>query len=174
MNILRLVIGALGGLSATGPMTILMQRWHRELPAAEQYSLPPKEITHQVAEKAGVELEHGSEATASLVLFNHFAYGTAAGLVYSLVAGSGRNGLLRGGVFGIAVWLVSYLGLLPAVSVLTSAKDHPAQRNVLMLSAHVVWGIILGLFVETMAEDRRRNCSALTSRSPVAARDTET
>lgn len=172
MNFFPLVAGLFGGLSATGPMTILMERWHRQLPAPQQYSLPPKEITHQIAEKVGIGLNQDGPAAASLVLLNHFAYGSAAGILYAVVAGNGRGGLIKGSVFGVGVWLISYFGLLPAVSVLTSAKDHPAPRNLLMLAAHILWGIVVGLFVETMLEDSHRRRSALARPSTIPAQDT--
>ena len=52
--LLRLLVGALGGMSATGPMTIAMIWLHRILPTRERYSLPPREIIVHLAEKAGV------------------------------------------------------------------------------------------------------------------------
>jgi len=42
------------------------------------------------------------------------------------------------------VWGGSYLGLLPSLGILRPATDHPAQRNALMIAAHLVWGATLG------------------------------
>ena len=43
--LLRLLVGALGGMSATGPMTIAMIWLHRILPTRHRYSMPPREIS---------------------------------------------------------------------------------------------------------------------------------
>ena len=50
------------------------------------------------------------------------------------------------------VWVASYLGLLPAMRILTPATEHPARRNALMISAHVIWGACLGVLLERIKE----------------------
>jgi uncharacterized membrane protein YagU involved in acid resistance len=49
-------------------------------------------------------------------------------------------GPVSGAVGGLGIWLGSYLGWIPAASILKPATDHPRRRNLLMLAAHVVWG----------------------------------
>jgi hypothetical protein len=55
--------------------------------------------------------------------------------------------------YGLAVWSASYLGWLPAVGLYRSALDDSPRRNLLMLSAHVVWGACLGALTERVARD---------------------
>jgi uncharacterized membrane protein YagU involved in acid resistance len=45
-----------------------------------------------------------------------------------------------GAAAGLAVWLASYMGWIPAVGNLEPATRHPARRNALMIVAHLVWG----------------------------------
>jgi hypothetical protein len=71
--------------SATGPMTIVMIFLHRLLPVRHRYSLPPREITVHLAERAGVHKKLDPDARAALSLVNHFGYGAMAATVWSLV-----------------------------------------------------------------------------------------
>jgi uncharacterized membrane protein YagU involved in acid resistance len=112
-------------------MTIAMILLHRCLPARYRYSLPPREITVQLAKKAGVNRKLGPEARAALTLINHFGYGAMAATIYSLAeARFPASALVKGPIFGALVWLTSYFGFLPAVGILEPATKHPASRNV--------------------------------------------
>ena len=98
--LLRLLVGALGGLSATGPMTIVMILLHRILPFKERYSLPPREITVHLAQKADLHKKLNSEARAALTLINHFGYGALAATAYALVESRfGANSIAEGSRF---------------------------------------------------------------------------
>ena len=101
--LLRLLVGALGGMSATGPMTIAMIWLHRILPTRERYSLPPREIIVHLAGKAGVQKKLDREARAALTLINHFGFGAAAATIYSLVeARIPGKALVKGPIFGLS------------------------------------------------------------------------
>jgi putative membrane protein len=146
-----LAIGALAGLAATVPMTLFMQRMHQELPARERYPLPPSEIVEHLAELAGVDDQLDRSEHLVLTLLAHFGYGAATGALYAPLANALRPPALLGGIaFGLGVWGTSYLGLLPALGVLRPATDHPARRNALMIGAHMIWGVALGLIVERL------------------------
>ena len=56
-NINKLLLGALAGFAATVPMTIAMKLLHRELPADEQYHLPPRLIIESVSEQSYVAVD---------------------------------------------------------------------------------------------------------------------
>jgi hypothetical protein len=172
MNLLlRLLVGALGGLSATGPMTVVMILLHRLLPASDRYSLPPREITAHLAEKVG-RRRLDPDTRAALTLVNHFGYGAMAATVYSLVQeGIPAAALIKGPLFGAIVWLVSYLGLLPAVGILQPATEHPPSRNLLMIGVHLVWGLVVGVFVETLLAEKKRTAGALLVGSPLQQKD---
>jgi hypothetical protein len=142
----RLLTGALAGLAATAPMTLVMDGLYRALPANEKRGpLPPREITMTAADAVGVEDELPEEGKKALVGVAHFAYGAGAGAAFGLAAPLLPLGPVASGVaYGLAVWAGSYLGWLPALRVLPSATDEPAGKNAVMIAAHVVWGAALG------------------------------
>jgi putative membrane protein len=149
-----MLMGGLAGLVATLPMTAAMEAMFRWLPRREQYALPPGEITAKLTDELGVNDQMDVQQHLALTLFNHFAYGAAAGSLYGVIvdAVQGKAQLgppaIQGSVWGIIVWTVSYLGLLPALGVLRPATQHPGRRNLLMISAHLIWGSVLGILTE--------------------------
>ena len=173
MNVLlRLLVGTLGGLSATGPMTVVMILLHRHLPPRHRYSLPPREITVELAEKVGMKRKLDPDTRAALTRINHFGYGAMAATIYSLAeAKVPASAILKGPFFGLMVWLVSYLGLLPAAGILEPATKHPPSRNLLMVAVHLVWGLVVGVFVETLLAERKRTFGALLVGSPLPQKD---
>ncbi len=153
MFLSNVLSGALAGLVATLPMTASMEAMFRFLPHHEQYALPPSEITTKFTDELGVSEQLDQPEHSALTLFNHFAYGAAAGALYGPIAPAFKPNLgaapaLKGIAWGIVVWTVSYLGLLPALGVLRTATQHPGRRNMLMIVAHLVWGSVLGLLTE--------------------------
>lgn len=147
----RLLWGGVAGCIATAPMTAAMELMHRMLPHDEQYPLPPSEITAELTDEAGLRGRLEPEQHFALTLVNHFAYGAAAGSIYGVVAKQIPLPPVAKGIgFGLGVWTVSYLGLLPALGILRSATQHPMRRNVLMIVAHVVWGSVTGLITQRL------------------------
>ena len=132
----RLLIGAIAGFAGTLAMTAAMRRMHEKLPPKERYPLTPREIIDSSAVKADVPLE--GEAAKDVTIAAHFAYGATSGAL--LGAANVAMGPVSGAVGGLGIWLGSYLGWIPAASILKPATDHPRRRNLLMLAAHVVWG----------------------------------
>jgi len=147
--------GAVAGLVATAPMTASMTVMHQLLPEQEQYPLPPSEITAELTEEAGVASQLNETEHFELTMVNHFAYGAATGALYGPLAQSlPFHPALRGIGYGLVVWTVSYLGLLPALGILRPATEHPARRNILMILAHVVWGSVVGVLVDALQRQR--------------------
>ena len=80
-----------------------------------------------------------------MTIFSHFGYGALFGSVYALFADRiPLHSSLKGALAGVAIWIGSYLGWLPALGILRPATQHPFRRNLLMIIAHVVWGVTLG------------------------------
>jgi len=156
MNVMgAMVNGSVSGFAAAVPMTLVMTLMHGKSPWHPDDPLPPREITEELAERIGVldEMDEPDLRVASTV--NHFAYGAATGAAYGLVAR--RVGLPRvvsGVLFALSVWTLSYLGWLPALRIMRPATQQPADRNALMIVAHVVWGASMGLTLAMI--DRRR------------------
>jgi uncharacterized membrane protein YagU involved in acid resistance len=130
------VIGAVAGFVGTMAMTAAMRRLHRRLPQEERYPLTPREIVDSMSDQLDVPL--ADQAARDVTIAAHFLYGAAVG---ALVAAANPDpGKRSGAVAGVAVWLASYMGWIPAVGTLEPATSHPARRNALMIAVHLVWG----------------------------------
>lgn len=141
-----LILGAIAGFAATIPMTIAMKIMHKELPNQERYPLPPRLIIEEIAEETETDDDLDEEEKYNLTMFSHFSYGATTGAIYNfgLEQMNIKSTALTGTVYGLFIWTASYLGLLPALGILTPATEHPMRRNALMIAAHVVWGVSLG------------------------------
>jgi uncharacterized membrane protein YagU involved in acid resistance len=147
----RLLQGALAGFIATAPMTISMLIGWRFLPRREKYSLPPRLITEEMTERVGVEHRLDDKKLTGLTLLSHFGYGAAFGAIYALFEQRvPLRSSLKGALSGVALWAGSYLGWLPVMNILAPATQQPWRRNLLMIIAHVIWGVTLGEVVRKL------------------------
>jgi uncharacterized membrane protein YagU involved in acid resistance len=145
VSLQKLLRGAVAGFVATAPMSLTMLIGWRLLPKREKYHLPPRLITEEITERAGIEDQLGEKELIGLTVFSHFGYGAFWGAVYALFEQwSPLPSCLKGALAGVALWIGSYLGWLPAMGILSPATRHPWRRNLLMIIAHVVWGVTLG------------------------------
>jgi putative membrane protein len=143
-----LIAGGIAGLVATAPMSAVMLGLRQLLPLGEQYALPPRQITVAATRKAGVDEHLDEPASSLLTVVAHFGYGAAAGTVYAPLWRRVPFPPVAAGIaYGLVVWTASYLGLLPALGLISPATDHPARRNALMIVAHVVWGATMALLL---------------------------
>lgn len=139
----RLLLGAIAGFAATVAMTAVMNRLHRRLPPGERYPLPPREITERLLPAAPNDGVLKDSATAA-----HHAYGAVGGAL--MAAAAPGIGPMRGAIAGAGVWAASYFGWIPAAHILTPAYRHPVRRNVLMITAHLVWGAVTAASVREL------------------------
>lgn len=147
----RVLMGCLAGFAATVPMTAAMVWLHRRLPHEERYPLPPQEITEEASKGVGLDQHTDAEGQLGLALASHFAFGTAAGGMYGLLDEKiPLPPALRGATYGLAVWAVNYLGLLPAAGLYRSPAQEPRRRKALMITAHLVWGPVLGVLLDRL------------------------
>ena len=151
----------------------------RLLPWQERYPLPPHLITMKVAKRAGAKKDLNRPGRALAAAAGHLGYGAGAGAFYGLLAGSLPGPApLKGIAFALGVWTGSYLGWLPLAGLFDPATDQPARRNVLMITAHLVWGAVMGLFTEYIhnsGQDQRNgkdigkwNTQSLTPSAPLS------
>lgn len=150
----RLLKGAAAGFVATAPMSLTMVLGWRLLPRREQYHLPPRLITNEITERAGIEDELTEDQLVGLTIVSHFGYGALFGAIYALFDHRLRmHSSLRGAMMGLALWIGSYLGWLPAMGILRPATQHPWRRNLLMIVAHLIWGVTLGELARKLTEE---------------------
>ena len=138
------IAGALSGLTATVPMTAAMEAMFRHLPWSERYPLPPRKVTMEVVEMLGLKSKLDEDERHGLTIASHLGFGTAMGMAYALVARRALPGVVGGAIFGLGVWAGNYLAALPVAKLHPHAAREPAERNALMIAAHVVWGTALG------------------------------
>jgi hypothetical protein len=122
-----------------------MAALHRRLPRKEQYPLPPRTITMRAAQTAGIQHKLDDEERFNLSLAAHFAMGATAGAEFAFLPRQHVvAGIFTGVSYGVAVWAVNYLGILPALGLLSPATRHPPRRTAVMIAAHAVWGAAVG------------------------------
>ena len=139
-----LIDGARGGAIATVAMSAVMIAGDRTGHMGEQ---PPTTITRFALGEAGVD--RPSLAASRLAPFSQLAFGAVGGAAFGLLrrlVPSVPGGLL-GVSFGLAVWAVSYKGWIPALGILPPPEDDRPGRPVVMVVAHVVYGLVLGRLV---------------------------
>jgi putative membrane protein len=135
-------------------MSIFMVVGWALLPRREQYHLPPRQITEEITERVGLEDDMTEDQLVGLTIFSHFGYGALFGAIYALFEERMQlHASLKGAVTGMAIWIGSYLGWLPALGILRPATRHPWRRNLMMILAHFIWGIALGEVVRKLSED---------------------
>lgn len=162
----KMVVGLLGGVVATGPMTMAMLELHRCLGIRDRQPLPPREITNKVLNGVGLGSEMSNTEISTMTLLNHFAYGGVAGVGYTLVAPrASQDAISKGIVGGLILWGISYLGLLPGLNILKPATQHSPSRNLLMVGVHLIWGIVLACFVKVVLRETKRTHGALAGGS---------
>ncbi len=134
--------GGVAGAVGTVAMSALMLAAGRAGLVGRQ---PPEAITRTAVRRAtGVELR-GTRADA-LSSLSHLGFGVCSGALYSALPAPTRvPPPVRGAAFGLGVWAVSYLGWVPRVlGALPSAEDDRNDRVAVMVTAHVLYGAVLG------------------------------
>jgi hypothetical protein len=138
----RAIDGAVSGLVATIPMTVAMILIQRLLPWTDRLTLEPRRISDDMLDRSGVEPHLPEQAQKQVSLVAHFGYGAATGVAYGIADDylPVPRGL-RGPIYGLLVWAASYAGWLPAIGMLPPPHRRPLGRNLLLIVAHLVWGV---------------------------------
>ena len=63
---------------------------------------------------------------------------------------------MKGALFGVGLWGAGYLGWVPAAGILRPATRETAGRNLMMITAHALYGATTALVAERVLR-RRRN-----------------
>src|SRR5688572_11590371 len=122
----KVMKGAAAGFVATAPMSLIMVIGWMLLPRKEKYPLPPRLITEEITERVGLEDDMTENQLVGLTIFSHFGYGALFGSLYALFKNRvPMHSSLRGALTGMAIWVGSYLGWLPALGILRPATRHP-------------------------------------------------
>jgi hypothetical protein len=143
----RSLRGVVAGITATAVMSAFMLLARRRGWMSE---LPPVRVTQAILEPLPGEPPQGRWLAASSGLL-HVAIGAAAGTVFAYIDGSLLSrrvpAIARGVVFGSAVWLSAYVGLLPAMGLMPRPERDERYRPAAMLVAHWIYGAVLAVLV---------------------------
>jgi Protein of unknown function (DUF1440) len=151
----RSLNGAASGFLATFPMTVALLGIRKALPIFHRQTLPPYKISKRIFSKFRLLAPWENKKKKILTNASHFGYGAAGGVVYSTFANkSDLSPAIKGTVFGLAVWVGSYFGWLPATKILPPYMEHP-KRHAMMAASHVVWGTSIAYIFDRL-EARRR------------------
>ncbi|GCE18648.1 DUF1440 domain-containing protein [Dictyobacter kobayashii] len=143
------LIGAVAGGIATIPMTFFMLAAHKALPTWQKDALPPEKITAEIAARADVSIDKPQLLGSSLAA--HLGYGATMGSLYMTFTRKWAfPPLLKGSLFGLGIWVGSYMGWLPAANFAAAGTNETQQRNILMIIAHLIWGGVTGLLADQL------------------------
>ena len=152
------VSAALAGTLATVPMSLFMLATHRFLPGEQRYALPPEVITEELSRRSRARLHWNKRVLVGSTLLSHFGYGAAMGALYTpLERTSFLPAPVRGTLFGLGVWASNYLGLLPLLHFRAAGHREPGHRNLMMILAHVVWGLVMGVTADALAQKQKKS-----------------
>jgi hypothetical protein len=151
----RILLGAIAGVIGTYTMTLAKILLFAGLPSRERYPLPPREITQDVAERLAGRPLHNERSLFTGTLAAHFGFGALCGMLLTGLNLHRRRPVLSGVGFGLSVWVVSYLGWIPASGILKIASRQPLGRNLLMIAVHAVWGATAGHAAATLMRSER-------------------
>lgn len=145
--------GIWASVMATTSMTMSLFKLFQQLPLQQRSPLPPavlaKEIGHKLSLSKNLNLDEQSQFT----MFSHYGYGAMAGVLYTLLTKKiPGNPILKGSVFGLGVWAVSYFVIIPALGLKSSGAKMSRERNLMMLTAHLIWGASLGYSEHALRE----------------------
>jgi hypothetical protein len=145
----RMMSGAAAGLTATIPMTIVMEGLRAAMPAEQQRRMPPREIVDRTVEKArettGGEPDLDRGDRTALTAVAHLAFGAAAGAVYGATMGRRGGSVLTGIAYGVGLWAAAYGVGLPSLGLHPAAQHDTKDRNGVLIASHVVWGAALAM-----------------------------
>lgn len=142
---LSLLQAAIAGFTATGPMTAFMLLAQRFLPPRQQYALSPELITQELLESRAIKAPINKKVLLTITLLAHFGYGATMGTLYKPVAEkSPLDQAANSALFSLLVWGASYLVWLPLLGISESGWKQPMHRNLMMIAAHLVWGVTMG------------------------------
>jgi uncharacterized membrane protein YagU involved in acid resistance len=142
-----LIWSGLAGFLATAPMTLVIFGG-RTLGLLR--TPPPVQITANVQRRL-TTIEDAPEHIPEPVfqaswLLSHFGYGAGCGVLYSRLRPLLPHSLvLRGLTYGLAVWGVSYINLMPNLQLYPPVREDRLSRTAVMIAAHVVYGVALAV-----------------------------
>ncbi len=106
-----------------------------------------KKVGENIEKVAGVYDDLPKGVREAGWISQHFVYGTAAGLLYSLAESRLRfdkgyaQTIPAGIVFGALLWVIGFAGWVPLAKLYPSPDDQTPRKAGMILGAHAVYGV---------------------------------
>ncbi len=139
MGVRRTVAGGLAGAAATAVMTGWMAAGRLSGRHGEP---PPKRLVRRIARRVGLPASRHGPGTWLAAGAAHLGFGATGGAAYATAVR--RSTVPRGIAFALTVWAVSYAGWIPALRLMPPPGRDNRRRAWTTLTAHVVYGAVLG------------------------------
>jgi uncharacterized membrane protein YagU involved in acid resistance len=147
--------GAVSGVVATAAMTGAQIAGLKLLPARNpepergdaKDRWTPEHVFEETMVKADLDPHVDEEMIRPLAIASHFGYGAAWGSLYGAWRREDAD-VPTGIVFGLAVWALSYGGLLPSFGIVRDPEDEDLNRHLRLILAHLVYGTVLAAAIQ--------------------------
>ena len=142
--------GAVGGLVMYGMKQMVAPKVIPEDMRREGFA--PKKAVEWAEEQAGHPdvLTENQEMKAAMAA--HLGYSAGFGVLYGLVRrkADGVPTPLAGAIFGLAVWGISFEGLMPALGMMPATTDLPMKKWPPDIMGHIVYGAATAVVFEAL------------------------
>ena len=111
----------------------------------------PEGLAQQYAFKvaSGIFGRDVSAHTYALGLLTHFVYGSWWGGVFGIIQATFSWPIIPFGVvYGLFVWLLGPVMLVPAMKLMGYLNEEPPARSAMLAAGHIVYGIVVALCFE--------------------------
>jgi uncharacterized membrane protein YagU involved in acid resistance len=146
--------GLAAGIFGTALMTLVFILLDRA-PRGRETIAPsdPERLIYRAGAKAGARsIAYSPEQRGEAATIAHFGYGGAWGALYALASLFLPRGAVIGGtVFGVLVWIVSFVGFLPAIRQLPPPWQDSPRQVAASLASHLAYGIGTSLALTVLA-----------------------
>lgn len=153
--------GALAGIAATGAMTKVAKDWVQIRHPGTELHYHPKTNLQWLVQRLGRREPLPEHAAVPLAQWLHYGYGALVGAAFALARGGRpqRFWAVRGGSYGLLLWVVSFCGYIPLLGIYKPGWEFEAQEREVTLLAHTTYGVALAAILEAVSSGRRR-CEA--------------
>jgi hypothetical protein len=138
-----MVVGSAAGALATLPMSGLI--WGARRVGIFHRTPAPEAVATRLVQRVTGRHATTPPQRQLLTALAHLGFGSGAGAVYGTTAWLRPPTVWSGMLFGLAVWIISYQGWIPALRLLPAPADDEHGRAATMAGAHLVYGGTLGV-----------------------------
>jgi hypothetical protein len=146
-----MAVGAVAGAMATGPQSAVV--WGLRRVGIYHGKPPPEAVSERpndAAVQAGV-LPPSFRGPAMVT--EHIGFGAAAGALYGLLSTAIRPTPVTGVLTGLAIWLTSYKGWIPALHIMPPPERDERGRQAALVIAHIAYGLSLAATYRRLQPD---------------------